>query len=266
MKQYGKTTAIKSQIELLPTYFDTTSWQNSFHDMVWNVETAQGFGLDIWSNIVWIENGRYLEVQSEEYFGFSTKEQLDIQIYYPQSFQDPYGLTAWTDYAYQDSSTGITYYKSDTIGYSIETANALSESWDPFDQSPFYNGPSDTYTYKLADNAFRVLIMAKAMANISDVDVFSLNKILNTLTSSMGKCWVNDLGGMAIRYTFAFVLDGYQKAIIQSGILPRPAGVRCLVSEIPEYTFGFAESNTYNDVYGFDEGQFIQTGAITDVS
>lgn len=40
-------------------------WEgNSFYDFVWNVDTAQGFGLDIWGRIVSV--GRYLEIGGGE--------------------------------------------------------------------------------------------------------------------------------------------------------------------------------------------------------
>lgn len=103
---------------------------------------------------------------------------------------------------------------------------ATSISADPFGQSPFYSGHDATTTFYLTDDAFRVLIFAKALANISDGSIPGLNQILLNLFPGRGNCYVTDDGGMAMTYTFDFELTAVEAAIItQSGVLPKPAGV-----------------------------------------
>ena len=105
-------------------------------------------------------------------------------------------------------------------------AEAADGSEAPFNQAPFYSGAPTTENFALTDDAFRTLIYAKAYANISDGSVLSINNILMTLFGSQGQCYVTDLGGMAMTYTFSFQLSAVDYAIVsQSGILPKPSGV-----------------------------------------
>ncbi len=105
-------------------------------------------------------------------------------------------------------------------------AEANDNSETPFNQAPFYSGAPTTSNYALTDDAFRTLIYAKAYANISDGSIPSINNVLMTLFGSQGNCYVTDLGGMRMTYTFSFQLSAVDYAIVsQSGILPKPSGV-----------------------------------------
>ena len=96
----------------------------------------------------------------------------------------------------------------------------------PFNQAPFWNGTPSTANYSLSDNAFRNLILAKALSNISDGSTSSINKILLTLFPGRGNAYVTDLGGMAMTYTFRFNLTPVELSIVQNGnVLPKPVGV-----------------------------------------
>jgi hypothetical protein len=110
----------------------------------------------------------------------------------------------------------------------------------PFGQSPFYAGPS-TGSYLLSDNAFRTLILVKAIANISNCSIQSYNTLLSNLFRGRGRCYASDLGNMQMLYTFEFVLEPFELAILQqSNALPRPAGVSAsIVQVIPSNYFGF---------------------------
>lgn len=211
MKQYAASPIIQSLVEYRTGYFDT-GWQDDFYDVVWNVDTAQGFGLDIWGRIVVI--GRSIQVQYSDFFGFNTE--------------------------------------------------ASDQSWNPFDQESFYDGPEQTQTFVLADQAYRVLVLAKALTNISAADSKSLNSVLKQLFPARGAAWVNDLGSMAMRYTFNFALEPWERSVVlNGGALPRPAGVLLQVFEAPADTFGFSEAP---DSQPFDQGTFLFDGALTNAS
>lgn len=106
---------------------------------------------------------------------------------------------------------------------------------DPFNQSPFYTGGASTNNYDLADDAYRVLLLAKAAANITDGSIKSINAILLALFPNRGNCYCTDGGevagtNMTMTYTFIFALTPVEAAIVtQSGALPRPAGVQATV-------------------------------------
>ena len=206
MRQYAASPRIKQLITYNTEYF-SASWVDEFYNVVWNVDTAQGFGLDIWGRIVGLEGGRYLQVDAGFYLGF-----------------------------YSDTTP----------------------AWGTFNNGTLFNGKKDTDTFKLEDSAFRLLILAKALTNISDCTVPSLNRMLKALFPGRGRCWVNDLQGMEIRYPFEFELMPWERSIINSDSLPRPGGVLVSVAEIPLETLGFSEAESPGgyDYDPFDQGVF----------
>lgn len=75
----------------------------SFYDLVWNVQTATGYGLDVWGRIVGVK--RYLQVAStQDYFGF--REATGVQPFGQGVFFDGNGTTttqlALTDAVFRD--------------------------------------------------------------------------------------------------------------------------------------------------------------------
>ncbi len=103
-------------------------------------------------------------------------------------------------------------------------------TYDPWNQSPFYTGAPLTTSYALTDAAFRVLLYAKALANISDGSVRSINRLLMTLFPGRGNAYVADGLNLTMTYTFDFALTAVEQAIVeQSGVLPRTSGVAASV-------------------------------------
>ncbi len=209
ISQYGNSPTILQLVQNMNAYLDPRADFDAFFDYVWNVDTAQGFGLDIWGRIVNIR--RELQIPNAlVYFGFK---------------------------------------------------DALPGSY-PFDEAPFYDGtPPATQTYKLADDAYRKLILTKALANIASSNAPSLNQLLQNMFADRGRCYVNDMGGMQFRYTFEFDLTLQEYAIVtQSGVLPRPAGVNAILFQSALPLFGFSEAGLSAAPFG--QGVFIPQGAI----
>lgn len=103
-------------------------------------------------------------------------------------------------------------------------------SFYPFNQEPFYAGPQAGTLYTLTDDAYRVLILTKALANISSFTAQSMNALLNFMFNGQGttrgSCYVLELSPMQIEYVFNFALQSWEAAILQqSSLMPRPAGV-----------------------------------------
>lgn len=142
------------------------------------------------------------------------------------------------------------------------TAPTANTGPQPFGQAPFYTGVQDTETYTLTDDAYRTLILVKALANISDCTAASLNQLLQNLFQGRGRCYVNDLGDMQMRFTFEFFLQPFEMAIMtQSNAIPRPAAVQVSIAQIPvPNVFGFVEAGT-DSAAPFDQGTFF-TGVI----
>lgn len=187
--QYANSPTLLQLIDCMSQYFDPSTDFSNFYDAVWNIDTANSFGLNVWGKIVNVS--RNLTVPGDiAYFGFG-----------------------------------------EGAGY------------QPFDQAQFYDGVKSTQTYTLTDSAYRTLILAKALANISGGSAGSINSLLRTLFRNRGRCYVVDLGGMQMMFTFEFNLHPYEIAILaQSGVIPRPAGVSVVVQMVDTgSTFGFAE-------------------------
>ncbi len=173
LSQYANSSALCTIICGLNQALDPATLIQSWYKLVWNLDTAQGYGLDVWGRIVGVD--RILNIASVKYLG-------------------------WRE------------------------ANDLTE--EGFDNAPWYRGTDATNNYRLSDDGYRQLIYAKALANISDGSITSLNKILTTLFAGQGDAYIVDNNDMSMTYVFAFVPTDVQVSIIQnSGVLPRPAGV-----------------------------------------
>lgn len=102
-----------------------------------------------------------------------------------------------------------------------------------FNEGIFYGGGGVTNNFALSDNAYRVLILAKALFNICDGSIPAINQILINLFSSYGNCYVTDGEDMTMTYTFGATLSPVDYAIVsQSGVLPRPAGVLATIVQL----------------------------------
>ena len=187
ISQYANSPIILQIINGLNVWLDPAADIDAFYNLLWNVDTAQGYGLDVWGRIVGV--GRVYQISAGDYLGFT----------------GPAGV-----------------------------------SGKPFRQAPFYFGQATTSNYALLDDPYRALIFAKAMANISDGTIGSINQILinlfgpGGLLSIPGNSFCTDDGNMTMTYTFGSALDPVRTAIVfQSGVLPRPAGVALTIVVSP---------------------------------
>lgn len=186
LSQYANSPTLVQLITNMNGYIDPRADIDSFYNNVWNIDTAVGYGLDVWGRIVGV--GRVLQISTVEYFGI----------------KGPAG------------ASGL-----------------------PFNQAPFYNGEALTENYALSDDAYRTLILAKALANICFASVPAINQILINLFGAFGplpvagNCYVTDGQNMTMTYTFGDNLDPVQTAIVyQSGVLPKPSGVNATVVQL----------------------------------
>lgn len=140
-----------------------------------------------------------------------------------------YGLDVWGTVV---GVTRVLFIPGTQKYFGFEEATTISA--DPFDQSPFFAGSPLSSNFSLSDPAFRILILAKALANISDGSIKSINQILlNLFPNRGGNAFVSDGLNMTMAYTFNFVLTPVELAILgQSGVLPKPVGVASSVVQV----------------------------------
>lgn len=70
MRQYAASPIIQKLIEDRRAYFDD-AWMDQFYSVLWNVDTAQGLGLDIWGRIVGVDRLLIIPVGTPNPGGFS---------------------------------------------------------------------------------------------------------------------------------------------------------------------------------------------------
>lgn len=175
ISQYLNSPTLLQMVANMAAYIDPRPNFDAFYDDIWNIYTAQGYGLDVWGRIVGVE--RIINIpEPSEFLGF------------------------------QQALPGV----------------------ESFNHGIFFNGSEQlTSNYTLTDNAFRTLILAKALANICDGSIPAMNQILiNLFGSEYGNVYVTDGEDMTMTITFSQAPSAVDYAIIsQSGVFPRPTGV-----------------------------------------
>lgn len=68
VSQYANSPTLVQLIESINAWIDPSINIDAFYNLVWDVDTARGVGLDIWGRIVGV--GRVLQVPTGKYFGF----------------------------------------------------------------------------------------------------------------------------------------------------------------------------------------------------
>ena len=181
ISQYANSPIITQMIQDMDAYIDPSADIDNFYNLVWNVDTAVGFGLDIWGRIVGVSRDVALSSSVDKYFGFS------------QAVPGAY----------------------------------------PFGEGVFYNGGSFPQgTVSLPDSSFKMLILAKALTNISAATFPAINRVLMNMFGSTGRCFCRKSGTMSIEYVFESSLSEFDLALVaQTGAFLRPAGVMVTVTD-----------------------------------
>lgn len=142
---------------------------------------------------------------------------------------------------------------SDSFGFS-EADNGASDYPLPFNDSPFFAGVQETTSVRLADDAYRTLILCKAFSNISIATIPDINKFLRMLFAGRGKAYCVNYRNMTIGITFEFSLAPFEESILTNyDVVPVPSGVQLNIHQVVPPYFGFAD-----DAYPFNDGTFYR--------
>lgn len=68
LSQFSNSPTIVQLVKNFDTYIDPRTNIDNFYNLMWNIDTAVGYGLDCWGRIVGV--GRVLEISTTSYFGF----------------------------------------------------------------------------------------------------------------------------------------------------------------------------------------------------
>lgn len=161
-----------------------------------------------------------------------------------------YGLDVW------GKIVGISRYitapvEFDNFGFSEALGD--SETYpSPFNASPFYGGNQETTNIRLADNAYRTLILCKSFSNISVATIPDINKFLSMMFRGRGRAYCVNHRDMTVGLRFEFYLEPFEESILTNyEVVPIPSGVRYEITQVPNEYFGFALGDT-----PFNDGQF----------
>lgn len=129
----------------------------------------------------------------------------------------------------------------------------FEDGFYPFNERPFSAAGNANDAWELADDAYRPLILIKAMANIVYATAPNINILMRAVFNK--PCYFLITGHMQGRYVFEFYLNQFERHIIyNTDILPRPCGVDVsIIIDLDESsTFGFDGSG----LQPFGQGTF----------
>lgn len=195
--QYANSPILMALLNNIAAYLDPTVDFDNFYDIIWNINTAEGYGLDVWGRIVGV--GRAVKTTTTyQYFGFA--EALGTV---PLTKSQPFGQAPF--FSGVSGATKNLYLLDDIYRRLIITKAMFNIS----------NGSVP------AINALLLYMFGVPKDGTS-----------NPLGTS-GQVWCTDDGNMAMTYTFSFTIDDVAYAILtQSGAFPKPAGVTLTIVQI----------------------------------
>lgn len=205
LSQYASSPKLVSLLAAVEAWLSPDANYEAFFQNVMDIDTADEYGLEVWARIVNVPT--VVTVAAFQYFGFG------------------------------------------------EAGDRV-----PFGQGSFGDYPGATLNYKITGDVLRRFIFAKAAYNITDGSIPAINAILmNYLFPGRGNAYVVDgnnlvpppLFGfgepgdrvpfdqgpfgdlltppnqnMTLTYVFLFPLYQYEVGMVESGVLPKPTGVR----------------------------------------
>lgn len=211
ISQYANSKRLLNILASFAAYMDQSENLDNFFDKMWNIETAEGYGLDVWGRIVGL-NGRALTVDSGQYLGFEEAEDEDLQGFNQQPFYsgppttDNYLLT---DDAYRQLI--LAKAAANICDGSIPAINALLMNLFP--------GRGNAYVQEgsgIDEDYLGFAESGPGMAVGFNQEPFYAGQAFTT--------------AMHMRYVFDFGLTPVELAIVnQSGVLPTPTGVKATI-------------------------------------
>ncbi|MDI2112079.1 DUF2612 domain-containing protein [Commensalibacter nepenthis] len=159
--QYSNSPTLLALLDAIDQKIKVCPFFDDFYRMVWNINTAEGFGLDIWGRIVGVS--RKVSTFMGVFWGFNEESLLIARPYcditgYDQSLYDP---SVPLDKQSEQYQTAFGMFR-DFQGQNNDGVNLIEE-------------------YSFDDKDFRKLILAKAYANISNYSISNINFLLMAL-------------------------------------------------------------------------------------
>jgi hypothetical protein len=205
ISQYANSPALTQLIGNLFAYLDQTANFDAFFDYIWNVDTAQGYGLDIWGRIVGVN--RVLQVTAGDWFGFEEAT--------PGS--DPFGQGSFYSGTTLTSNFALSDEAYRRLIFAKMAANITNGSIPAINQILLGLFPNRGNAYVTEGG--------------NDGTWFGFQESLNSVGFNQASFYAGSaIATMTMTYTFEFELTPVELAIVQnSGVLPKPTGVSASV-------------------------------------
>ncbi|MGO7089502.1 DUF2612 domain-containing protein [Rhizobium leguminosarum] len=205
ISQYANSPILTQLILDIDAYIDQTQNLDVFYDFVLNLDTAEGYGLDVWGRIVGVN--RVLQVNAGNWFGFEEAT--------PGSYtfgQGSYysGTSLTSNYALSDEA-----YR--TLIFAKAAANITNGSIPAINRILMMLFPNRGNAYVTEGSQ-----QGEWFGFAESVNAQGFNQAAFYSGSA--------LASMTMTYTFEFQLSSVELAIVQnSGVLPKPTGVKASV-------------------------------------
>lgn len=212
ISQYANSPILTSLITNFAEFIDPTANIEQFFDLVMNVDTAQGYGLDVWGRIVGV--GRYLNLPAPtRFFGFA-EGRPDYDGFNQSPFYNGQQLTE-------------VYRLADIPYRKLILAKALANICDG----------SIKAINQLLINLFVTPGRGNAFVTEGSPNVayFGFKESTTAYGFNQAPFYNGSpaIENMVMTYTFMFKLTPVEEAIVyQSNVLPKPTGVRLTIVEI----------------------------------
>jgi len=215
--QFANSAILTKIIGNIAAYIDQTENLSNFFDAIWNIDTAFGYGLDLWGRIVGIT--RILNVPSSSPFGFH--EALPGVLDFNSSAQG-FGTFSAAGSFYFGTDITSNFLLSDSAFRSLILAKAASNITNGSIPSinailkTLFPERGNCYVVDGAISSALYFGFAEASGGIGGVVGFNQDAFYNG----------QSLPHMTMTYVFNFGLSPFELALVQqSGILPKPVGV-----------------------------------------
>jgi hypothetical protein len=212
ISQYSDSPTLVRLITNLNIYFDPQANLQSFYDLIWNVDTAEGYGLDVWGRIVGIS--RFVRVPTDRWFGFGEAGTLNTDPWDQSAFyngQELFRILVVDDESYRRMI--LTKAATNITDCSIPAINKI-----------------------LTEVAFpnRGKAYVTDGRNVGHDPWFGFKEAFDGVgwdQGPFGDLLAVDLPeNMTMTYVFEFELTETEDAMVRySGVLPKGAGVRAFV-------------------------------------
>lgn len=154
ISQYANSPVIIELVDRLGAAFDRQVDVDAFYRFVWNIDTARGFGLDIWGRIVGVRRALY--IADGDYLGFA--EAADAQNFDAGIFYGGARLTA--NYALTDEAYRRVILAKAALNItdgSVASINAILRALFPAGGNPHVRDNGDmTMTFVFGEALSRV--------------------------------------------------------------------------------------------------------------